>query len=184
MVTLYRLRYYRNSHIKTQFKHKHMEQQNFHNFSARNIQGEEIKMDTYKGKVVLVVNTASKCGLVSQFKGLEQLYRDYKDKGLEIIGFPCNQFANQEPLDDAGIVQHCTLNYDVSFPMFAKVEVNGDNAHPIYQYLKSQKKGIFGKKIEWNFTKFLIDAQGQPVERFSPITAPEKIAPYLDKMLK
>jgi glutathione peroxidase len=156
---------------------------NFYDYSAISLQGKEIGMDTCKGKVVLVVNTASKCGLTPQYTGLEQLYRDYCDKGLVILGFPCNQFAGQEPGNAKQISEGCLLNYGVSFPMFAKIEVNGKNAHPLYKYLKTELKGRFGKAIKWNFSKFLIDRNGMPVKRFSPITTPEKLRKHIEKLL-
>jgi glutathione peroxidase len=151
----------------------------FYQFSAKTLQGKEINMEQFRGKTILVVNTASKCGLTPQFEGLENLYQKYKDKGLIILGFPCNQFANQEPGDEKSISEGCLINYGVSFPMFSKIEVNGENAHPIYKYLKKELSGLFGGKIKWNFTKFLIDAEGNPVKRFSPVTKPEKIDKYL-----
>lgn len=155
----------------------------FHNFSALAIDGKEIKMNLFEGKTILVVNTASKCGLTPQFEGLEKLHRKYRDKGLIILGFPCNQFANQDPDDEHEIAEFCQINYGVTFPMFAKVEVNGPDAHPIFKYLKKELPGLFGSKIKWNFTKFLIDAKGRPVKRFSPATTPEKIESYLQKYL-
>jgi len=155
----------------------------FYSFKAKSLQGKEITMDTYKGKTVLIVNTASKCGLTPQFGGLEKLYQKYKDKGLIILGFPCNQFANQEPGDEHSISEGCLLNYGVTFPMFAKIDVNGDNAHPIYKHLKKELSGLFGSKIKWNFTKFLMDKNGIPIKRFSPTTKPEKIDRYLKKVL-
>lgn len=156
--------------------------QSFYDFEAVNLKGKAVKMSEYKGKNVLVVNTASQCGLTPQFEGLEKLYRDYKDQDLVILGFPCNQFGNQEPGDEKSIEEGCLLNYGVSFPMFSKIEVNGDQAHPLYKYLKSKKGSILGSRIKWNFTKFLIDKNGQPVKRFSPITKPEKIEQYLQKV--
>jgi len=141
-------------------------------------------MDVYKDKVVLVVNTASKCGLTPQFEGLEDLYRKYKEKGLVILGFPSNQFANQEPGDEKSIAEGCVINYGVTFPMFAKVDVNGEGAHPLFQYLRKSLGGFFGDKIKWNFTKFLVDATGKPIKRFSPFTKPEKIDRYLAGILK
>lgn len=156
---------------------------NFYDFKANSLQGKEVSMEDYKGKMVLVVNTASKCGLTPQFEGLEALYQKYKDKGLVIIGFPCNQFANQEPGDEKSISEGCMINYGVSFPMFSKIDVNGADAHPIYKYLKSELKGTLGSKIKWNFTKFLIGDDGQPLKRFSPTTKPEKIDAFLQKML-
>jgi len=140
-------------------------------------------MGDFKGKTVIVVNTASKCGLTPQFEGLEMLYQKYKDKGLVILGFPCNQFANQEPGGANDIAEFCQLNYGVTFPMFAKVDVNGEGAHPIFKYLKSELGGLFGSKIKWNFTKFVIDKNGKPVKRFSPMTKPEKMETFLKKIL-
>nr|WP_319268103.1 glutathione peroxidase [uncultured Draconibacterium sp.] len=157
---------------------------NFYQFKATSLQGKEVAMDSYKGKTVLVVNTASKCGLTPQFEGLEKLYKDYKDKGLVILGFPCNQFANQEPGDEKSIAEGCLLNYGVTFPMFSKIDVNGENAHPIYKYLKKELGGTLGSKIKWNFTKFLIDAEGNPVKRFAPTTKPEKLESHIVKLLQ
>ncbi len=156
---------------------------NIYQFSATSLQGKEIKMEDYKGKTILIVNTASKCGLTPQYKGLEELYKKYKDKDFVILGFPCNQFANQEPGDEKSISEGCLINYGVTFPMFSKIDVNGDSAHPLYKYLKNELKGTFGNKIKWNFTKFLIDKNGIPVKRFSPVTKPEKIEKYIEKHL-
>jgi glutathione peroxidase len=156
----------------------------FYDFSASNLQGKEVAMSEFKGKTVLVVNTASQCGLTPQYEGLEKLNQKYKDKGLVILGFPCNQFGNQEPGNEKSIAEGCLLNYGVSFPMFAKIEVNGKNAHPVFKYLKNELGGIFGSSIKWNFTKFLVDANGKPIKRFSPITKPEEIDKYLSKILK
>jgi glutathione peroxidase len=156
---------------------------NFYHFTARSLQGKEIGMDTYAGKVVLVVNTASQCGLTPQYEGLENLYRDYNEKGLVILGFPCNQFGNQEPGTDKEISEGCLINYGVSFPMFSKVDVNGEDAHPVYKYLKDKLPGSLGKKIKWNFTKFLIDRTGSPVKRFAPTTIPEKLIEDIEKLL-
>ena len=158
--------------------------QNFHQFKATSLQNKEIDMESYKGKVVLVVNTASKCGLTPQYEGLEKLYRDYKDKGLVILGFPCNQFGKQEPGSEKEIAEGCLINYGVTFPMFSKIEVNGDNTHPIYKYLKSELKGTFGNRIKWNFTKFLIDKNGNPYKRFSPTTTPDKLRSHNETLLK
>ncbi len=155
----------------------------FYEFSAQTLQGKEIKMDAYKGKTILVVNTASKCGLTPQFEGLEKLNQKYKDKGLVILGFPCNQFAGQEPGDEKSISEGCVINYGVTFQMFSKIDVNGENAHPIYKYLKNELSGLLGNKIKWNFTKFLIDPNGKPLKRFSPTTKPEKIDKYLETIL-
>ena len=161
-----------------------MMEDNFYQFTARSLQGKDISMDTYKGKVVLVVNTASKCGLTPQYEGLENLYEKYKDQGLVILGFPCNQFGNQEPGTEKEISEGCLINYGVSFPMFSKIEVNGENTHPIYKYLKNRLSGILGKNIKWNYAKFLIDRNGNPVKRFSPTTIPEKLIKDIEKYLK
>jgi len=158
-------------------------EKNFYDFEAIGLNGKTIGMETYKGKTILVVNTASKCGLTPQFEGLEALYKKYKDKGFVVLGFPCNQFGNQEPGDEQSISQGCVINYGVTFPMFSKVEVNGKNAHPIFQFLKSKLRGFCCSKIKWNFTKFLIDSQGNPVKRFSPYVNPDKIEKYLDNHL-
>lgn len=157
---------------------------NFHQFSATSLQGKEIKMDQFKGKTVLLVNTASKCGFTPQYAGLEELYEKYKDKGFVVLGFPCNQFANQEPGGAKEIEESCLVNYGVSFPMFSKIDVNGKNAHPIFKYLKKEQGGTLGNAIKWNFTKFLIDSEGKPVKRYSPITTPEKIEPELVELLE
>lgn len=158
--------------------------QNFYDFKATSLQGKEISMDTYKGKVVIVVNTASKCGLTPQYEGLEKLYKEYKDKGLVILGFPCNQFAGQEPGGEKEISEGCLINYGVSFPMFSKIDVNGDNAHPLYKYLKSELRGgILGSSIKWNFAKFMLDKNGKPYKRFSPTTTPEKLRADIEKLL-
>jgi len=156
----------------------------FYEFRAKSLSGKEVNMDTYKGKTILVVNTASKCGLTPQFEGLEKLNQKYKDKGLVILGFPCNQFLHQEPGDEKSISEVCLVNYGVTFPMFSKIDVNGKDAHPIYKYLKGELGGWFGSKIKWNFTKFLIDSTGKPIKRFSPTTVPEKIDHYLVDLLK
>ena len=155
----------------------------FYDFKAKTLQGKEIGMETFKGKTVLVVNTASKCGLTPQFEGLEVLYRKHRDKGLVVLGFPSNQFANQEPGDEKSIAEGCLVNYGVTFPMFSKIDVNGPDAHPLYKYLRSELPGVFSSTIKWNFTKFLIDADGKPVKRFSPTTKPEKIDEYLEKKI-
>lgn len=156
---------------------------NFYDFKATSLQGKEVSMESYKGKVVLVVNTASKCGLTPQYEGLEQLYKDFKDKGLVILGFPCNQFGKQEPGTEKEISEGCLINYGVSFPMFSKIDVNGENAHPIYKYLKKELKGFPGSEIKWNFGKFLIDKQGTPYKRFSPFTVPSKLRADIEKLL-
>ena len=142
----------------------------------RAIDGDEQKLSAYKGKTLLVVNVASKCGFTPQYTGLEALYEKFKDKGLVVLGFPCDQFGHQEPGDENEIKNFCSLNYDVKFPLFAKIEVNGANAHPLYKYLKSQAKGLLGSEsIKWNFTKFLIDKDGKVMTRYAPVDTPEKI---------
>lgn len=152
--------------------------------SATTLQsGEEISLDLYRGKYVLVVNTASECGFTPQYKGLESMYRSYKDLDFVVLGFPCNQFGKQEPGSAEDIVAFCDSNYNVSFPMFEKVEVNGPNAHPVFVYLKQALPGLLGAKIKWNFTKFLIGPEGRPLKRFAPIDTPEKIMKYLVKQM-
>ena len=155
----------------------------FYDYKAVKMNGQEVSMEDYKGKVVLVVNTASKCGLTPQLKGLEALYEEYKDKGFIILGFPCNQFANQDPGNNKEISEFCLLNYGVTFDMFEKIEVNGENAHPLYKYLKEQKHGLINKEIKWNFAKFLIDRDGNVVKRFAPTTVPDKIKADVEKYL-
>jgi len=155
----------------------------FYQFKANSLQGDEIKLDKYKGKVVLVVNTASKCGFTPQYAGLEELYKKYNDSGLEILGFPCNQFAKQEPGGKEEI-EACLLNYGVSFQMFDKIEVNGKNAHPLYQYLKKELPGKLGSRIKWNFTKFLVDREGNPVKRYAPSTKPLDLQDDIADFLK
>lgn len=155
-----------------------------YDYSAKTIDGKEKKLTEYKGKVVLVVNTASKCGFTPQYKGLEALYKQYADKGLVVLGFPCDQFGHQEPGNEEEIKNFCSLNYDVSFPMFAKVEVNGANAHPLYKHLKGEKPGVLGSEgIKWNFTKFLVDKSGNVVKRFAPTDKPESLAKDVEKLL-
>lgn len=163
---------------------KEVSKLNFYDLNATKMNGQEIKMEQYKGKVLLIVNTASKCGLVSQLTELEALYKEYKDKGFEVLGFPCNQFANQDPASNKEISEFCLINYGVSFTMFEKIDVNGENAHPIYKYLKSEAKGVLSKEIKWNFTKFLVDSNGNVISRYAPITSPEKIKKDIEKLLK
>ncbi|BBF45107.1 glutathione peroxidase family protein [Lachnospiraceae bacterium KM106-2] len=157
---------------------------NFYDFKAKKITGQEVSMRDYEGKVLLVVNTASKCGLTPQLTGLEELYKENKEAGFEILGFPCNQFAKQDPGDNKEISEFCLINYGVTFNMFEKIDVNGENAHPIYKFLKEQKKGILSGEIKWNFTKFLIDQEGNVVKRYSPTTKPEKIKKDIKALLK
>ncbi len=155
----------------------------FYDFEAKGMYGETVQMDAYKGQVVLVVNTASKCGLTPQFEELEALYNELGESGLEVLGFPCNQFANQDSGTNEEIQTFCQLNYGVTFQMFEKVDVNGDAAHPLFKYLRNEKGGLFGNKIKWNFTKFLIDAQGRVVKRYAPTTAPSKLRSDIEKLL-
>ncbi|EEH97855.1 MULTISPECIES: glutathione peroxidase [Clostridium] len=155
----------------------------FYEYSAKNIDGKEINMSDYKGNVILVVNTASKCGFTPQLKDLEELYKEYKDSGVEILGFPCNQFLNQEPGENKEVKNFCQINYGVTFNMFEKIDVNGSNTHPIYKYLKEQEKGLLTKDIKWNFTKFLIDKEGNVIKRYSPTTSPLKIKTDIEKLL-
>lgn len=156
----------------------------FYNFPAKTITWQEKVMGEYAGKLIIVVNTASKCGLTPQYEWLEKLYQKYKDKGLVILWFPCNQFANQESGDEKSIQEGCLLNYGVTFPMFAKVEVNGPNAHPIFDYLTTNLKGFFwSKPVKWNFTKFVINRDGEPLKRFAPTVKPEDMEAFLLKHL-
>jgi len=156
----------------------------FYDFLVKKMNGQELKMEEYRGKVALVVNTASKCGLTPQFEGLEKLYNDYKDQGFEILGFPCNQFANQDSGSNEEIHQFCQLNYGVTFTMFEKIDVNGKNEHPLYTYLKNEAKGLLSKEIKWNFTKFLIDSQGNVIKRYAPTVSPLKMKADIEKMFK
>lgn len=159
-------------------------QDNFYSYKATTLDEKEVSMDTYKGKVLLVVNVASKCGFTPQYKGLEALWDKYKDKGLVILGFPCNQFGGQEPGSGEEIKKFCELNYGVSFPLFKKIEVNGKNTHPLYRYLKKAQKGALGTEaIKWNFTKFLIDRSGKPVRRFASTKKPEDLEADIKKLL-
>lgn len=147
-----------------------------HDFSAKDIDGKERKLSDYKGKALLVVNTASKCGFTPQYTGLEALHRKLAPKGFAVLGFPCDQFGHQEPGNEEEIRNFCSLNYDVSFPLFAKVAVNGADAHPLYKHLKKQAKGVLGTEaIKWNFTKFLVDREGRVVRRYAPTDKPENI---------
>lgn len=155
----------------------------FYDFEAKLLSGKTMSMDAYKAKTIVVVNTASKCGLTPQYEGLEQLYKTYKDHGLVILGFPCNQFANQESGTAEQIGEFCQVNYGVSFPMFDKVAVNGRTAHPLFQYLKAQLGGFLTNEIKWNFTKFVIDKNGNPVRRFSPTTKPAEMEAFIKGIL-
>lgn len=158
--------------------------EDIYNFSGVTMQGKELPLSNFKGKVLLVVNTASKCGFTPQFKGLEELYEKYKGKGLEVLGFPCNQFGKQDPGSNTEINQFCELNYGVTFTMFEKIDVNGDNTHPLFKYLKKQAPGVLGTEaIKWNFTKFLVDQNGKVLERYAPTDTPEKIAKDVARLL-
>jgi glutathione peroxidase len=145
-------------------------------FTATTLDGREQQLSDYAGQVVLVVNTASACGFTPQYAGLEELYTDLRDQGFVVLGFPCNQFGAQESGTEAEIAEFCQVNYGVTFPMFAKVDVNGDDAHPLFTWLKSEKKGLLGGKIKWNFTKFLVGRDGQVISRYAPNTEPKDIA--------
>lgn len=152
-----------------------------YNFSALDIQGDIISFQKYEGKVVLIVNTASKCGLTHQYEGLEKLYLKYKDQGLVILGFPCNQFANQEPADEFTIKAECLLKYNITFPVFSKIDVNGKEALSVFKWLKDELPGFITNQIKWNFTKFIINREGKPVKRFASVTKPEYLDTYLEK---
>ncbi|PAE43057.1 glutathione peroxidase [Bacillus sp. 7884-1] len=154
-----------------------------YDFTVKMTNGQEKSLKEYVGKPLLIVNTASKCGLTPQFKGLQELYEKYKGQGLEILGFPCDQFNNQEFDNIDETTQFCQLNYGVTFPIFAKIDVNGENTDPLFSFLKEQKKGILSKNIKWNFTKFLVDQNGQVLERYAPTTEPLKMESDLEKLL-
>lgn len=155
-----------------------------HDFEVETIKGEKKSLADFKGKTLLIVNTASKCGFTPQFKGLQALYDKYQAQGLEILGFPCNQFGNQDPGSNDEILEFCSLNYDVDFPIFAKLEVNGSGAHPLYKHLRSEAPGVLGTTgVKWNFTKFLVDPDGQVVDRFSPKTTPAELEDAIESVL-
>ena len=155
-----------------------------YDFTVSDIHGKPVKLDRYRNKVMLVVNTASQCGFTPQYKGLEALYEKLHGKGLEILGFPCNQFGEQEPGDEKEIAKFCELNYGVTFPLFAKVDVNGETAAPVYKYLKAEKPGLLGSEaIKWNFTKFLVDRDGRVIDRFAPTAKPEALWPAIEAVL-
>ncbi len=154
-----------------------------YDYSAQDIDGNIVSMDDYRGKVILVVNTASKCGFTPQYTGLEKLYQDFKDEDFVVLGFPSNQFKEQEPGEDDEIKTFCEINYGVTFPLFSKVDVNGDHAHELFQYLRKETKGILGDSVKWNFTKFLVDRNGQPIKRFAPQTSPEKLVDDIKELL-
>lgn len=175
----------RNNIFKNPIKKVIMDKSvSLYDFEATKLNGEKISLDQYKDKTILVVNTASKCGLTPQYEGLEKLYQKYKDQGLIILGFPCNQFGSQEKGTSEEIQEFCQVNYGVTFPMFEKIDVNGKNAHPLFKFLKSELSGgLLGSKIKWNFTKFLIDKNGTPIKRFAPIIAPEKLQGSIEKII-
>ncbi|MFC0251332.1 glutathione peroxidase [Massilia consociata] len=157
---------------------------NVFDFSANALDGQPVNLDRFRGKVLLIVNTASACGFTPQYKGLEELHRQFSERGLAVLGFPCNQFGKQEPGTEAEIGAFCEKNYGVTFPMFAKIDVNGDNAHPLYKHLKGEKPGVLGTEaIKWNFTKFLVDRNGEVVKRYAPQTVPGEIAGDIEKLL-
>ncbi len=153
-------------------------------YSAKALDGKEVSLATFTGQVLLIVNTASACGFTPQYSGLEALYRAHAARGFSVLGFPCNQFGKQEPGSEAEIAEFCSREYSVTFPMFAKIEVNGDNAHPLYRFLKRQRPGLMGlKSIKWNFTKFLVDREGQVVTRYAPMTRPEALTAEILSLL-
>ena len=156
-----------------------------YDYSARTIDGVDLPLSQYRGHPLLIVNVASKCGFTPQYAGLESLYKKFHDRGLEILGFPCDQFGHQEPGNEADIKQFCSLNYGVSFPMFAKIEVNGKDAHPLYKYLKGERPGIMGlESIKWNFTKFLVGKDGLPIKRYAPADKPESLEGDVEAALR
>lgn len=154
-----------------------------YDFTVKDIQGNDLSLEKFKGKVMLIVNTASNCGFTKQYDGLEKLYEKYKDQGFVVLGFPCNQFGKQEPGDEKEIANFCTDTFNVTFPMMSKIEVNGENAHPLYKFLKKEKGGILGDEIKWNFTKFLVDKEGNLVARFAPQKTPEDIEDDIKELL-
>jgi glutathione peroxidase len=155
-----------------------------YDFSVKDIDGNTQSLEQYKGKVLLIVNVASKCGFTPQYKQLQELYNEYKDRGLEVLGFPCDQFGHQEPGDEEEIKHFCELNFGVTFPLFSKLEVNGKDADPLYQFLKSEAPGLMGtKKVKWNFTKFLVNKDGKPLERFSPQKTPKALEEKIKDLL-
>jgi len=154
-----------------------------YDFTAQSLAGEDVPLKDFEGQVLLIVNTASACGFTPQYKGLEALQQAYGPRGFSVLGFPCNQFGKQEPGDARQIEQFCSTNYGVSFPMFAKVDVNGGNAHPLYRYLKSEKSGLLGSSIKWNFTKFLVDRSGKVIGRYAPTAKPEALTKEIEALL-
>lgn len=156
---------------------------NLGDFTALDIEGREVSLADYVGSVTLIVNTASKCGFTPQYAGLEALFEQYGDRGFNVLGFPCNQFGRQEPGAETQIAEFCERNYGVTFPMFAKIDVNGSNTHPLFAWLKTERPGLLGGAIKWNFTKFLVDKEGRVVQRYAPKTEPAAIAPDVEALL-
>ena len=154
-----------------------------YDFSVDDIHGKKVSLDKYRDKVMLIVNTASQCGFTPQYKGLEALYEKFHGKGLEVLGFPCNQFGAQEPGGEEEIESFCEVNYGVTFPLFAKIDVNGSHAHPLYEYLKREKSGLLGSSIKWNFTKFVVDRSGKVVSRHAPTVTPEGLKREIEALL-
>ena len=154
-----------------------------YDFTAQSLAGEQVPLRRFEGQVLVIVNTASACGFTPQYKGLEQLHRDFASRGFAVLGFPCNQFGGQEPGDAKQIEEFCTSKYDVTFPMFAKIDVNGSNAHPLFNHLKSAKSGLLGPSIKWNFTKFLVDRSGRAVGRYAPTVTPEGLRKDIEALL-
>ncbi|MFN3712134.1 MAG: glutathione peroxidase [Alcanivoracaceae bacterium] len=153
-------------------------------FTAQDIAGKDVDLSAYQGKVLLIVNTASKCGFTPQYKGLQALFEKYRQRGFEVLGFPCNQFGHQEPGDEAAISEFCELNFGVDFPLFGKIDVNGDDAHPLYRHLKEEAPGILGSKaVKWNFTKFLVARDGKVVKRYAPTDTPASLEKDIEKLL-
>jgi glutathione peroxidase len=154
-----------------------------HDFTAKSLAGEDVPLKQFEGTVLLIVNTASQCGFTPQYQGLEALHRELSPRGFAVLGFPCNQFGGQEPGDARQIAEFCESKYDVSFPLFAKIDVNGGNAHPLYNYLKREKSGLLGSSIKWNFTKFLVDRAGQVVARHAPTATPQGLKKEIEALL-
>ncbi|OAB46168.1 glutathione peroxidase [Paenibacillus glacialis] len=156
-----------------------------YDYQVNTIRGEQVSLSNYQGKVLLIVNTASKCGFTPQYTGLQELYEKFKDQNFEILGFPSNQFKEQEPESNDHIEQFCQINYGVTFPLFEKIDVKGDTAHPLFQYLSAEASGILGSKaVKWNFTKFLVDSDGKVIKRFAPTTTPDKLQHFIEKLLE
>lgn len=172
------------NHTKIQPGRMGIDMSEIYAIEVKTIDGRTMTMSEYEGRVLLIVNTASRCGFTPQYAGLEQLYKRYREQGFTVLGFPCNQFANQEPGDEAEIASFCAMNYGVTFPMFAKVDVNGPDQHPLFRLLTGSKRGLFGsRRIKWNFTKFLVDRRGRVVKRFAPTAKPETIEADIRRLL-